>query len=60
MIHYKIDVPYAPESAGVIQWNDPDIAIEWPVEQPSVLSPRDVTAPSFATFITTYNGGIQA
>lgn len=41
---YKCTVVY--ESAGdrSVLWNDPDIAIEWPVAEP-LLSPKDAAAP---------------
>ncbi|NDG45229.1 MAG: dTDP-4-dehydrorhamnose 3,5-epimerase, partial [Gammaproteobacteria bacterium] len=31
------------EDAGVL-WNDPDIGIEWPIQDP-LLSPKDEAAP---------------
>lgn len=37
---YKADNYYAPEADGGIRWNDPDIGVEWGVEQP-VLSEKD-------------------
>ena len=44
-IFYMMTAEYAPElEAGVI-WNDPELAIEWPIAEP-VLSPRDRAWPS--------------
>ncbi len=44
LVFYKCTAEYAPEfEAGVI-WNDPDLAIPWPIEQP-VLSERDKNWP---------------
>ena len=43
-VQYKADNYYAPECDGNIRWNDPDIAIEWPIE-PVILSPKDAAAP---------------
>jgi len=37
---YKVDNMYAPQSEGGIIWNDPEIHINWPVEDP-VLVDRD-------------------
>jgi dTDP-4-dehydrorhamnose 3,5-epimerase len=37
---YKCTAPYAPEAEGGIIWNDPDLGIAWPVEQPK-LSAKD-------------------
>jgi dTDP-4-dehydrorhamnose 3,5-epimerase len=39
---YKVTHEYAPESEAGIHWHDPDLAIDWPVEEAQVsLSPRD-------------------
>jgi len=41
---YKCTALYEPkEDAGVL-WNDPDIGIEWPIQDP-LLSPKDEAAP---------------
>ena len=37
---YKADNYYAPEAEGGIRWNDPDIDVEWGVENP-ILSKKD-------------------
>jgi dTDP-4-dehydrorhamnose 3,5-epimerase len=37
---YKCSDYYAPGDEGGIIWNDPDLGIAWPVEDP-ILSPRD-------------------
>lgn len=44
---YKVTADYAPASARSIRWDDPSIAIEWPLPDP-VLSPRDRDAPLLA------------
>lgn len=41
---YKVTEEYAPECEAGIIWNDPQIGIRWPVEDP-VLSPRDARWP---------------
>jgi dTDP-4-dehydrorhamnose 3,5-epimerase len=38
---YKCTEVYAPEHEHTILWNDPDLAIPWPVKEP-VLSKKDV------------------
>jgi dTDP-4-dehydrorhamnose 3,5-epimerase len=48
-ILYKVDQPYSPASEGGILWNDPDLAIEWPVADP-IVSARDRRLPSFADY----------
>jgi len=49
VVQYKVDSAYAPDSEGTIRWNDPDIGVKWPTENP-VLSEKDSTAPFFADF----------
>ena len=41
---YKCSDFYAPEDERCIRWNDPDLAIDWPVENP-VISEKDANAP---------------
>jgi dTDP-4-dehydrorhamnose 3,5-epimerase len=41
---YKCTEYYAPEHEGSLRWNDPDLAIEWPIPEP-VLSSKDADAP---------------
>ena len=43
---YKVDNPYAPQADAGIRWNDPDLAIEWPLEGMEVLtSEKDMKQP---------------
>ena len=43
-VEYKCTEVYVPSDEIVILWNDPDIGIQWPIQDP-VLSPKDRTAP---------------
>jgi dTDP-4-dehydrorhamnose 3,5-epimerase len=43
---YQVSAPYAPEWEGGVRWNDPKLAIPWPIEVPE-LSPRDASHPDF-------------
>ena len=51
LVAYKASAHYAPECDGGVRWNDPDLAIAWPVSMEDVvLSPKDAAAPAFADF----------
>ncbi len=41
---YKCTAFYDPENDRSILWNDPDLAIDWPIAAP-LLSPKDAAAP---------------
>ena len=41
---YKADNYYAPEADGGIRWNDPEIGVDWVVENP-ILSAKDEKNP---------------
>jgi dTDP-4-dehydrorhamnose 3,5-epimerase len=40
MVTYKCSDLYHPDSEGGLIWNDPDLAIEWPVKDP-IISDKD-------------------
>ena len=43
---YKVDNVYAPQAESGIRWNDPELAIEWPLEGREVLtSDKDMKQP---------------
>lgn len=46
---YKVTAPYAPNSEVGIAWDDPDIAIAWPLQNP-ILSEKDRKNLSLAEF----------
>ena len=52
---YKMGDYYAPGSEGTLKWDDPDIGIDWPVDNP-ILSEKDSRAKSFKEFIEKYGG----
>ena len=51
LVIYKASAHFAPEYDGAVCWNDPDLAIAWPVSVgDAVLSAKDASAPRFADF----------
>ena len=50
-VTYKVSDLYAPECDGGIAWNDPDLALPWPLpEEGPSLSPKDARLPRLADF----------
>ncbi len=47
---YKCTDYYAPQYERSVLWNDPDLAVDWPLvdDNPPVLSEKDAAAPGFA------------
>ncbi|CUU08655.1 dTDP-4-dehydrorhamnose 3,5-epimerase [Candidatus Thermokryptus mobilis] len=49
-VEYKVDNFYSPEHDRGIIWNDPDIGIEWPIDNP-ILSEKDAKLPTLKEFL---------
>ena len=56
IMQYKVDSCFEPKSDSQIKWDDPDLAIEWPIK-PVIISEKDKNAPSFKKFLEN-NGGL--
>lgn len=48
---YKADNYYAPKADGGIRWNDPELAVNWGIEQP-ILSEKDQNNPFLKDAVT--------
>jgi dTDP-4-dehydrorhamnose 3,5-epimerase len=46
-VHYKVSSYYDPETEAGIAWDDPEVAVAWPLSDPQV-SDRDAAAPRLA------------
>ncbi len=44
---YHMDVPYAPDHAAGVRWDDPALGVEWPAA-PALISEKDRTWPGLA------------
>jgi dTDP-4-dehydrorhamnose 3,5-epimerase len=54
-VAYKVDDYYAPECEQGLIWNDPTLAIDWPVAAAdAVLSDKDRKLPRFADFVSPF------
>ena len=51
---YKCTDYYLPSDEGGVLWNDPELAIEWPVADP-ILSDKDRNHPLLRALIQTEN-----
>lgn len=52
---YKCSNVYDAKLESGFRWNDPQVGVRWPVEEP-ILSQRDLTSPSFAECIASLRG----
>ena len=48
---YRIDRPHDPSEDLVLAWDDPDLAIPWPL-QPTMMSEKDASAPPLSRLAT--------
>lgn len=46
-VHYKLSSPYDPATEAGIAWDDPDVSVAWPLDEP-LTSERDRNAPRLA------------
>ena len=53
IVQYKVDNFYSRESEGGIRWNDPDIGINWSVNEP-ILSEKDAELPFYKDFASPF------
>lgn len=49
-VQYKCSEYYAPDAERAIRWDDPDLAIDWPIQNP-IISSRDQAGMSFKDYL---------
>lgn len=42
---YLVSAFYAPGAEGGLRWDDPELAIDWPIQPPTLISPKDASWP---------------
>jgi dTDP-4-dehydrorhamnose 3,5-epimerase len=56
-IAYKVDSFYAPSCDAGFRWDDPDLAIPWPLGRAeAIVSEKDAGLPFFKTFVSPFGG----
>jgi len=48
IVSYLVDAAYAPEAEGGLAWDDPEVAIPWPLEGAPIVSAKDRRWPRLA------------
>ena len=52
LVWYRLSCPRVPGDERCLRWDDPQLAIPWPLVGPPLLSERDATAPTLAELLT--------
>lgn len=52
---YKVDAFYDPDTDAGLMWNDPNLAIDWPIETTPQLSAKDAALPGFADWVSPFS-----
>ncbi len=53
VLAYKQSAPYDPAAEFSVAWDDPELAVDWPLEgRRPILSRRDAANPTLASFVT--------
>ena len=57
-IFYQVSQFYVPGSEGGLRWDDPELAIQWPITSPITISDKDKNWPDFSDLHETGRGQI--
>lgn len=50
IVLYKVDELYSPDFDTGVHWKDPELDIPWPLSTPPIISKKDASLMSFASF----------
>ena len=53
-VQYKCSAGYEPEADAAVRWDDPDIAVRWPLETAPTLSRKDAEAPFLSSVVSPF------
>lgn len=53
-VQYKCSDYYAPECDASVRWDDPQLAIDWPLDGAPILSGKDAAAPFVADIVSPF------
>ena len=59
LVLYRMNNMFDDDAKGGFRWDDPTLAIPWPVKNPTGISERDQNAQSFEEFLAKSGGGIE-
>lgn len=55
-VEYKVSAPYAPAAEGGVSWNDPGLALPWPLPpHRPILSPKDEILPPLSEALSPFD-----
>lgn len=57
---YKCSDYYAAETEGSLLWNDPSVAVDWPLREKPILSDKDQQAPLLKDFRSPFIYGVNS
>lgn len=52
VVLYQVTAPWEPENELTVRWDDATLGIDWPLDGPPLLSPRDAVAPSLDAVVS--------
>ncbi len=57
-VSYLCSAHYVAEADGAVHWDSPSLGIDWELDHPPVLSPKDAAAVAMEDFVTPFTGPV--